>query len=340
MPPEAPGAQASGSDVVNVFTPAACVTVIDWPATTAVPVLGNALVVAVSVSVRVAEPVPLDGFTTSHGTFDDADQVASSGEADSATVVLPPAAPTGQVVTARAKVGTTPACVTVTVRPAIVARAVRGCAESPRDAAVSVTVPLPVPDEGVAVSHASVDVAVQPRCSATIVTGTAWVPPAPAGDHAEIPSVAPIWVTVTTASPIVTRACREATAETGAAVSVTVPFPAPPGALTKSQSASEAAVQVNPDVRVLTVTASCAPAASGSQRTVLSETSASWALAASTLMSGCGVPPPTRESAIVVPVLCSVARMSPTLAEGRACFSTAQAPATCGAAMEVPLNSA
>jgi hypothetical protein len=144
-----------------------------WPATTAVPVRGNALVETVAVSDTVAEPVPLGGFTTSHAAFDEVVHTASAGDTDNAAVVVPPPAPTGQSVTASRNVGTTPAWVTVTVRPAIVARAVRGCAESPRDAAVSVTVPLPVPDEGVAVSHASVDVAVQPSCSATIVTGTA-----------------------------------------------------------------------------------------------------------------------------------------------------------------------
>ena len=43
---------------------------------------------------------------------------------------------------------------------------------------------------------------------------------------------------------------------------------------------------------------------------------------------------------IGTPVLVSAARISSTLAVGAACFRMAQAPATCGAAIEVPLATA
>ena len=42
------------------------------------------------------------------------------------------------------------------------------------------------------------------------------------------------------------------------------------------------------------------------------------------------------ESANGTPVLCSVARIRSTVATGDCCLSTAQAPATCGAAIDVP----
>ena len=48
--------------------------------------------------------------------------------------------------------------------------------------------------------------------------------------------------------------------------------------------------------------------------------------------------PPTRRSLTGVAVFCSLLRISLTLAPGSSCFSTAQAPATCGAAIEVPLK--
>ncbi len=173
MPPAAATAHDAGSDNVNVFAPAACVTVTDCPAMTAVPVRANALVVAPAASAIVADPVPLGGLTTIHGTVDDVVHVASDGDTVNAAVVVPPAALTDQSASAIVTIGVIPACVTVTVRPATVTVAVRGCAKSPRAAAVSVTAPVPVPEAGLTVSHDAVDDAVQARCSATMVTDTA-----------------------------------------------------------------------------------------------------------------------------------------------------------------------
>ncbi len=51
-------------------------------------------------------------------------------------------------------------------------------------------------------------------------------------------------------------------------------------------------------------------------------------------------PPPTRVSVTAVPVLCRADRMLATEAVGFCCLSRAHAPATCGAAMEVPLKGA
>lgn len=158
---------------MNVFAPAACVTVTGCPAITAVPVRANALVVAPTVKLIVADPVPLGGLTASHGTVEDVVHVASDGVTDKAAVVVPPPALTGQSTRAVVNVGVIPDCVTVTVRPATVTVAVRGCAKSPRAAAVSVTDPEPVPDAGLTVSHDAVEEAVQARDSATMVTDTA-----------------------------------------------------------------------------------------------------------------------------------------------------------------------
>ncbi len=49
---------------------------------------------------------------------------------------------------------------------------------------------------------------------------------------------------------------------------------------------------------------------------------------------------PFRVSRIGNPVRWRTARMSPTLAFGAACFRIAHAPATCGAAIDVPAKSA
>ena len=56
------------------------------------------------------------------------------------------------------------------------------------------------------------------------------------------------------------------------------------------------------------------------------------------LMRGCDDPPPglMRVSLMVVPVACSAASAAVTVAPGSACFRMAQAPATCGAAIDVP----
>ena len=51
-------------------------------------------------------------------------------------------------------------------------------------------------------------------------------------------------------------------------------------------------------------------------------------------------PPATRVSVTGVPVLCKADRMLGTEAVGFCCLSSAHAPATCGAAMEVPLKAA
>src|SRR5262245_7465358 len=62
--------------------------------------------------------------------------------------------------------------------------------------------------------------------------------------------------------------------------------------------------------------------------------------ARSTWILGRVVPPPARGSVIGTPVLVRMFRMSSTLAFGAACFRMAQAPATWGAAIDVPLAAA
>ena len=62
--------------------------------------------------------------------------------------------------------------------------------------------------------------------------------------------------------------------------------------------------------------------------------------ARSTWILGLVVPPPVRGSVIGSPVLVRAWRMSSTLAVGAACLRMAQAPATWGAAIDVPLATA
>ena len=62
--------------------------------------------------------------------------------------------------------------------------------------------------------------------------------------------------------------------------------------------------------------------------------------ARSTWIRGFAVPVPARVSVIVSPVLARARRISSTLAAGTACFRIAHAPATWGAAIDVPLATA
>ena len=64
------------------------------------------------------------------------------------------------------------------------------------------------------------------------------------------------------------------------------------------------------------------------------------ASARSSLIRGIVIPPRNRSSRIGRPVLRRLARISDTLALGAAWRSTAQAPATCGVAIDVPLDDA
>src|SRR5258705_859953 len=59
--------------------------------------------------------------------------------------------------------------------------------------------------------------------------------------------------------------------------------------------------------------------------------------ARSTWILGRVVPVPARVSSIMTPVMLKAWRISSTLPVGLACLSTAQAPVTCGAAIDVPL---
>ena len=61
-------------------------------------------------------------------------------------------------------------------------------------------------------------------------------------------------------------------------------------------------------------------------------------IAASTLMRGTEPDGDRQEVAMLTPVLCSAASKLVTLPPGRACFINAQAPVTCGVAMDVPLH--
>jgi hypothetical protein len=156
------------------------------------------------------------------------------------------------------------ACVTVKVWPAIVAAPVR-LVVAVFAAAVTVTVPSPLPLAGLTVIQAAELVAVQPHPVAA-VTVTEEVSPAAAGEIAigEIAKLqgAAACVTVTVWPAIVTVPARAVVAVFAATATATVPLPLPLAGLTVIQAAELAAVQAHPPGAV-TVTDEVLPAAAG-----------------------------------------------------------------------------
>ena len=177
------GAFQDNGDTANVLTPPAWVTVTDCPASVTVPVRACTLGFAAAVSVTAPDPVPPVALTVSHAASDAAVHGASLSEALTPTLRVPPPTATAQLVGLTVKVLTPPACVTVTVWPATVTVAVRGCTLA-LAAAVSVTAPEPSPLAGVTVTQGAEDVAVQGASLsvASTVRGPR-VPPAADGAH-------------------------------------------------------------------------------------------------------------------------------------------------------------
>jgi hypothetical protein len=127
------------------------------------------------------------------------------------------------------------ACVTVTVWPPRVAVATRAPAlVVVFAAAVSVTLPAPVPPAVLSVSHDWLLLVVQATVAGLTPTATVCVPPVPETLHAVgvMVTVPAVCVTVTARPPMVTVAVRTAALVVGAAVMLTVPLPVPPAGLT------------------------------------------------------------------------------------------------------------
>jgi hypothetical protein len=128
-----------------------------------------------AVNVTLPLPVPLVGPTVNQPALLDAVQARVEGLAVTVTPCVPPAAGAFQVV--GLSVTVPPDCVTLTVFPPSVRVPVR-LVRLVVDAAVRVTLPLPVPLVGLTVNQtASLD-AVHARVAEFAVTVTPWVPPA------------------------------------------------------------------------------------------------------------------------------------------------------------------
>ena len=172
VPPAAGAFQVVG---LSVTVPPACVTLTVCPPSVTVPVRLVRLVVDAVVNVTLPLPVPLVGLTVNQPALLDAVQPRVAELAVTVTPCVPPAAGAFHVVGLSVKVA--PDCVTLTVVPPSVTVPVR-LVRLVVDAAVSVTLPLPVPLVGMTVNQtASLD-AVHVRVEGLAVTVTAWVPPA------------------------------------------------------------------------------------------------------------------------------------------------------------------
>ena len=192
VPPAAGMVTAVGPAVIDGVAPA-CVTVNVWPATVIAPVRAETDDVWAAIETpRVALPAPAAGMTVSQGCELVADQEASGTELVSVSVRVAAADPMSQVVGATVKVGVAPDCVTATLRPAMVAVAVRGRTDVVCAVAVNVVLPLPIPEEGLTDNHAASVDADHEAAAGALVTTTTCVPPAAGGAHVVglMPSVA------------------------------------------------------------------------------------------------------------------------------------------------------
>jgi hypothetical protein len=175
--------------------------------------------------------------SVSQGWALDTVQVASLDDAVTVTVCVPPAAGAFQLVGVTVKLAVPAAWATLIACPATVAVALRLVTEA-LVAAVSVTLPLPVPLTALSVSHAWLLVADHTASLSDAVTVTLCAPP-PAGAlqlvgvtvNVAVPAAC---VTVTGWPAMVAVDVRLAPLVVAAAVKVTVPLPVPLAALTVS----------------------------------------------------------------------------------------------------------
>jgi hypothetical protein len=176
VPPEA-AALNEVADSEEVHDSAACVTASVWPSTVSFAVLA-APELAATVIATVPEPDPIVGLTVNQGESLAAVQEQVDALAESPTVDDPPAAGAAHVEEASPIEHEGAPSVTVKVCPAIVSTALR--AADVLAAAVTVTVPDPVPLAGLTAAHNDVPNAVQAQDEALAVTVSVVVPPAAA----------------------------------------------------------------------------------------------------------------------------------------------------------------
>jgi hypothetical protein len=183
--------------------------------------------------------------------------------------------------------------------------------------------------------------AVQAASASELVMVTTRSSPAAAGVHAvegEIVKVdvAPSCVTDTACPAIVAVAVRgNADAACADAVRVIVALPLPLAGDTVSQPALDDVLHVAPATRLVRVTDVLVAAAVGVHVVGVTEKAANDSPASAILIRGKDRPVPA--SKIDRPVVFSEVRTASTDADGRRCFNSTHAPATCGAAIDVPL---
>src|SRR5262245_59033340 len=232
---------------------------------------------AVSVHGPAGVPVPLicpAPFTRSHGALLTAVHAVSLGVAVSVTGCVPPLAPTSHVGGVSVRTGSTPRCRTVTTLPATVAVPTRSLADV-CDAAVSVTVPLPVPPAALTVSHAGAPptaVHASVASPGTAVTVISRVSPAASTVQANgaAPSVAagPVCVAATVCHTLPSPRRKVSVAVRGttdvvyaAAVTVTVLLPTPLPGLAVSHAPPPSTVHPASPGVAITLSARVPPAA-------------------------------------------------------------------------------
>jgi hypothetical protein len=232
----------------DVQTIPAWLMVIDCPATVTVPVRGLVLVLAAMLTVADPPPLPEVGLTVIHAAPLDVVQPQPVGAVTVTVEAVPPAS-TDSVVGEAENMQATPACVTVTDRPAT--RAVPAREALPGLAVtVSVTVPLPLPDAGFTVIHDVPLDAVQPQPSGAVTATLAL--PASASTDSEVGATEnvqalPAWVTVTVWPATVAVPVREPVLVLAATVNVTAPTPLPDAGPTVIHAAPLDAVQPHSD---------------------------------------------------------------------------------------------
>ena len=339
--PPAAGTSTIPGVAVNVGVAPACLRVTICPPTVIVALRENAEAeCGPAVTVMVALPAPLVRSSVNHAASALAVHGASAGETVTSSDAAPPEAGTVTVAGDVVIDGVAPACVTVNVWPAAVIAAVRGTTDDVCAATETPSVALPLPDTGVTLSHGCVLAADQGASASELVSASVRVASDGPMSHVAGASVnvdvAPDCVTATAWPAMVAVAVRgSADVTCGTAVSVVLPLPNPDGGLTVSQAAS---VDADHDAAagVLVTVTSCVPPVAAGAHVVGLIPRVAIASAASATRTRRNASP-LRGSVMLAPVDDRADRIVLTEAAGTLCRSRAHAPATWGAAIDVPL---
>src|SRR5215218_6279865 len=251
----------------------------DWPATVSVP-LRAPPVLAAAVKVTVAEPVPDVTLGVSQALLLLTIHAPHVLPAVIVTPALPPVSPNARVVGLAVITQAAAACDTLTVWPATVTVPLR--AAPVLAAAVKVTVPEPLPEVALGVSHASLLLTVHAPHVLPAVTVTPALPPVSPNARvvglAVMTHAAATWLTLTVCPATVTVPLRAAPV-LGVAVNVTAPEPLPDVALGVSQALLLVTVQV-PHVLPAVIVTPALPPVSPNARVVglavMTQAAATW----------------------------------------------------------------